>query len=118
MADVLSAGWPATVGETYNWLIKINPSDPPNLTGYTGNLQVRSAPGAAIILEATTSNTNILTQGVMTLGGVLGTVLVTFPPTLITTPGNFQYELKLVDPTGVVSKPQGGSFPINQTITP
>jgi len=118
MADLSSPAWPATVNETYNWQIQINPTNPPNLTGYTGDMQVRSTAGSTIILEATTSNTNPASQGVMTLGGTLGTVNVTIPAVLITTPGNYLYELKLVDPSGVISKPLGGQFVIQSSVTP
>src|SRR6185312_1301122 len=117
MADFTYAAPPATVGETYNWTIQLIDSVTglaPDLTGYAGDLQVRQQASSGIILEASTVN-QLMT---LNAGGVKGAVTFTFPPNLITQPGQFQYELKLVDATQNVSKPIGGQLTVNDTITP
>lgn len=83
-----------------------------DLTGYSGDFQVRQQPGSAVLLEASTSNNQ------MTLGGPAGTVQIVFSSGTVATAGSYQAELKLTDGTGVVSKPLGGPFVINQTVTP
>lgn len=81
-----------------------------NLSTYQADVQVRTGPGAAILLEASTGNGQIsITNTGMTL---------TFPGASITTQGQYAYELKLTDNAGIVSKPIGGVFLITPSVTP
>jgi len=122
MADFTYAAPPATVGATYAWsinLVDLVTGLPPNLTGYSGDLQIRQQAGSAIIDEASTANGGLTlnTPNIANASGV-GACNVFFASSQLTTPGQFQYELKLVDPTNNVSKPIGGQFTINATTTP
>lgn len=120
MADLTYAAPTATVGEQYVWTI--NPIDMvtnlpvadingvPNLSGYQADLQVRSGPGAAILLEASTGNGQIVLTNTA--------ITISFPGPSITTQGQYQYELKLTDTSGLVSKPIGGVFVISPSVTP
>jgi hypothetical protein len=81
----------------------------PNLGGYAADFQVRTGPGAAVLLEASTVNGQItITNSAIT---------ITFPGATIKTQGSFRHELKLTDVTGVVSKPIAGVFLITPSIT-
>jgi hypothetical protein len=115
MADFYYSLLPATVGEDYNINIQLVDSVAGNaisLAGYSGDLQVRTAIGSPIVLEASTAN------GLMILNSPTGNVNIKFGNAAITTAGNYLFELKLTDPNGIVSKPLWGPFVIQGTITP
>lgn len=82
----------------------------PNLGLYAADLQVRTGPGAAILLEASTANGQIAISNTA--------IVISFPGASITAQGQYQYELKLTDPGAIVSKPVGGAFVIAPSVTP
>lgn len=120
MADLTYAAPVATVGAQYVWPINLidevtnlppaDGSGNQNLGSYVADVQIRTGPGAAILLEASTANGQIAINNA-------GLVL-TFPGPSITTQGQFMWELKLTDTAGIVSKPIGGVFLITPSVTP
>lgn len=71
---------------------------PVNLTGYTARMQVRDTHSStAIVVELTTENTRI------SLGGSLGTIMLTIPASVTTdiAAKEYVYDLELVSGTNV-----------------
>ncbi len=84
-----------------------------NLTGYTSAMQVRDSAGAATaMLNLTTAN------GGITLGGTVGSVLVTIASTATAalTPGSYSYDLELYSGS-VTTRMLQGSFNVTGEVT-
>jgi hypothetical protein len=85
---------------------------PVDLTGYTANLQIRPfALSTAILFDASSD---------ITLGGVLGTILLSIPASVTATFTWFTgvYDLILTDSSGVVTRLLQGSVNIQSGVTP
>lgn len=79
----------ATFDET--WTLKDENGDPFNLTGYTAQLQVRESYSSTSTLFSLSSGSGI------TLGGALGTVVISIAATVTddVAPGNYVYDFLL-----------------------
>jgi hypothetical protein len=97
-----------TAGDTFG--------TPVNLTGYGARMQVRSAAGATD-LEIDASTTN----GMITLGGSLGTVAINVPAFFMTgiAAGSYKYDIDVYsgDATPIVTRLVQGSFKVNAEVT-
>jgi len=85
-----------------------------SLVGYTGRMQVRAdVESTSTVLSLTTAN------GGLTLGGALGTILITVSSTESTTltAGDYVYDLELVSGTGVVTRLVQGQFTVRAEVT-
>ncbi len=85
-----------------------------NLSGYTGRMQVRADhDSTTTILSLTTAN------GGITLGGALGTILITVSSTesATLTPGEYVYDLELVAAGGEVTRLVQGTFLVRPEVT-
>lgn len=111
----IAAEWPWVVdkGATLSQVFTMKNPDGTlmNLTGYTAKSQVRTNPGAALVLEMSTSN------GRITLGGALGTITVLVPAATMSFDADlYQYDLELTSGTGTTRVIQG-SFEVRDEIT-
>ena len=103
-------------GATWLKTITWNDSDgvPIDLTGYTARMQFRSSVTSSTILAtATTEN------GKITLGGALGTIVITFSAT-DTTAFEFVsavYDLELVSSSGFVTRLLEGGVEVSKEVT-
>jgi len=104
-----------TQGETFNRVITytdIN-NNPINLTGFTGDMMVRSPLGEGVLIEFSTTN------GAMVLGGTAGTITLSAnSTTTIALPavvGN--YDLFLTSGAMVASCLLFGAFEIQEAVT-
>lgn len=92
-------------GATFTKQMTYNIDDVPvNLTGYTARMQVReNHASATVIVELTTENTRI------TLGGALGTILLTIPASITEdlVPKEYVYDLELISGTNVYRLVEG-----------
>lgn len=81
---------------------------PVNLTGWTGRMQIRQHPDAAVTAAAA-----------VTLGGVAGTidVLLTATQTTGMSPGRYMYDLELVNGTGDITRLIEGAAIVTAEIT-
>jgi hypothetical protein len=84
-----------------------------NLTGYTGQMSIKT-PKGSLILSLTTSN------GRITLGGTAGTITLTIADTdtAALAPGQYVYDLLLTSAANVATRLLEGSFFISQAVTP
>ena len=84
---------------------------PIDLTGYSGNMQVRVLPSSAtVVYDFSTA------AGSIVLGGALGTIVVTGQAATMSTAGNFMYDLKL-SKAGAVTRLLSGSFTVKAVVT-
>lgn len=93
----------ASFDRTFTWQVG-DPATAVNLTGYTGRMQVRASTAApTTIIELTTSN------GRMSLGGSAGTVAITVTAadTAALAPGQYVYDLELVNGSTVTRLLEG-----------
>lgn len=86
---------------------------PVNLTGYTADMQVRQFTDSAILVELSTTNGRIVITPA--LGQVALTLTAT--ETAALTSGNYQYDLNLTSPDGIVYKILQGAFVILDSVT-
>ena len=86
---------------------------PVNLTGYTADMQVRQFTDSAILVELSTTNGRIV------ITPALGQVALTLTAaqTAALTSGNYQYDLNLTSPDGIVYKILQGAFVILDSVT-
>lgn len=103
-------------GATYNLVLTWrNPDQTPiNLTGYTARMQVRKSKTAAdTLLSLTTEN------GRITLGGSLGTIMFDVPADVTATlqPGQWVYDLELVNASGQVTRLIEGPCTVDGEVT-
>jgi hypothetical protein len=86
---------------------------PYDLTDYTARMQVRrTIDNGTVMAELTTEN------GLITLGGVLGTIEIQMPAEMtasLSTSG--VYDLEIINSGGQVSRVVQGSFTLNQEVT-
>ena len=86
----------------------------PDLTGWTGRMQVRETPEAtAFLLEFTTENGSIIfgdAQGSITL-------FKSAEAMELVPAGYYYYDLEVVDPNGIVYLLLAGRFTVNRNIT-
>lgn len=102
----------ATLTRTLTW--KTDAGALVNLSGYTGRMQVRAdVESTSTVLSLTTSN------GGITLGGALGTVLITVSATesATLTAGEYVYDLELVNAGGEVTRLVQGTFTVRPEVT-
>lgn len=101
----------ATLTRTITW--NNTAGQPINLTNYTARMQVRNDyDSSTALLTLTTEN------GGITLGGVLGTVIVTVSASsmALVASGSYVYDLELVL-SDVVTRLVQGSFTVNAEVT-
>ena len=101
----------ATLSRTITW--KNSTGNPINLSGYTARMQVRADyESAASLLTLTTEN------GGITLGGALGTIVITASATATAalSAGSYVYDLELVL-SDVVTRLVQGAFAVNAEVT-
>jgi len=101
----------ATFTRTITW--NTSAGTPVNLTGYTARMQVRADYDASTaLLDLTTEN------GGITLGGALGTIVLTATATATAalSSGSYVYDLELVLGSTVTRLVQG-SFVVNAEVT-
>src|SRR5215472_1882823 len=87
---------------------------PVDLSGYSAAMQVRFALGGYLLIELTNSN------GMITLGGTAGTVLliISAAKTTLFAPGAYHYDILLTSAGGVATRLLEGSFYVEAGITP
>jgi len=101
----------ATLTRTITW--NNTAGQPINLTNYTARMQVRNDyDSSTALLTLTTEN------GGITLGGVLGTVILTVSASsmALVASGSYVYDLELVL-SDVVTRLVQGSFTVNAEVT-
>ena len=101
----------ATLTRTITWNNSLG--QPINLTNYTARMQVRNDyDSSTALLTLTTEN------GGITLGGVLGTVILTVSASsmALVASGSYVYDLELVS-NDVVTRLVQGSFTVNAEVT-
>ena len=88
-------------------------NDPVNLSGYTAAMQIRRRASAPVVLSAATGGAGI------TLGGVAGTVAVTFPATDTddVKSGRYVYDLELTSAGGEVTRLIEGTVTVTPEVT-
>ena len=86
---------------------------PVNLTGYTAIMQVRQFTDSAVLVELSTTNGRIV------ITPALGQVALTLTAaqTAALASGNYQYDLNLTSPAGIVYKILQGAFVILDSVT-
>lgn len=89
---------------------------PVNLTGFGARMQVRSAAGATDVeIDASTGN------GMITLGGDLGTISINVPALFMTeiAAGSYKYDIDVYsgDATPIVTRLVQGSFKVSAEVT-
>lgn len=103
----------ATFSRTITWTDSAK--KPINITNYTAKMQVRATvESSAVILELTTQN------GRISLGGVLGTVTLNVPASVMqnVVADKYVYDLELIAPTtGVVNRLVQGNFAVRAEVT-
>lgn len=100
-----------TLDITASWLID---SVPVNMDGYTGDMQVRVTPDSGtIVTEFTTEN------GGLVLNAVTGSIEITMAAedTALLPLGQYQYDLNVTSPEGVVTKLLRGGFVVLDPVT-
>lgn len=84
-----------------------------NLTGCSVRMQVRQFAGSPNSWLTLTSSDSLI------LGGVAGTIRVTISSTALSSvkPGNYVYDIELVDTASKVTKILSGNFVVNAEVT-
>jgi hypothetical protein len=110
----------ATFSTVFIWTAGPNVPNPPvgasplpvDLTGYTGQLQIRQyAPGGTLLYDASSN---------LTLGGTSGTITLIIPASVTTgfTWVQGVYDLILTDSSGVVTRLLMGTVNVTPGVTP
>lgn len=105
----------ATFRKTLTWKTG-TPAAAVDLTGYTARMQLRASPSAATTVVSITDVPS--SQGVITLGGVAGTIEIFIndaTTTLITAGG--VYDLELIAPSTDVTRLVQGKYTISPNVT-
>lgn len=94
-----------------------------DVTGYTARMQIRRVVDADDVLVTLATAENITAEGDITLGGVLGTILLEMSPTvtaaLPATPFDrkWRYDLELAAPGGEVRRLLMGKVKVSLEVT-
>lgn len=102
----------ATLRDTFTY--KDSDNEIVNLTGYSARSQIRSSySSATTILDLSTEDETI------TITGATGTIAFDVPAatTEELTPGNYVWDLEIVDPAGVVTRIVGGTCTVTPEVT-
>lgn len=87
---------------------------PRDLTGYSALMQVREVPGSRVML---TLSSEAGQDGLITLGGALGTVTLSLPDTVVYDFKKGQYDLLLIPPEGSARRLVEGEVVVKPGIT-
>lgn len=93
-----------------------NTGNPVNLTGYSADLRIVDSDGVTDLLTLST----VTPPGGITLGGILGTIILTIPAsiTALLPINSFKYDLLLTDGSGSKTRLLQGSMDVSAGITP
>jgi len=85
-----------------------------NLTGYSARSQIRASPSAptAILSTSTQAGTIVITAATGTIA-----FAVSATTTAALTPGNYVWDLELVDAGGIVTRLVGGTCTVTPEVT-
>lgn len=105
----LDAGTDTDVTFTYN----DTDGNPINLSGYSADMELKSAPGGSTALTLSTGN------GKIALGGAAGTVTVSFSSTDSTslTLPTYVYDIELTDGSSLVTRLVQGTITVSPEVT-
>lgn len=91
---------------------------PIDLTGFDAKMHIRERKeGFVLIAQLDTTGT---LDGTITMGGVLGTIGILMPPTVLEQKfrqGNWKYDIVLIDPSSVYERLSEGSFQVDGSVT-